>query len=230
MTDRGTLYIVSTPIGNMQDLTLRAMEILNNVDLIVCEDTRVTLKLLTRHQIKKPLQSFHARSRQSSAERIVRSLKNGYCCAYVTDSGTPSISDPGSILVWRAVEEGCPVVPVPGPSAACTALSASGIPCSEYIFLGFISNKESRRRKKLAELNERRSVLVFYESPHRLLKFLHDVLDIMGNVQCCVAKEMTKKFEKYYRGGIVEVIDAVSSDGVRGEYTVIVDNRADPAG
>jgi 16S rRNA (cytidine1402-2'-O)-methyltransferase len=124
------------------------------------------------------------------------------------------------------VDEGCPVVPIPGPSAVNTALSASGIPCSEFVFLGFISSKESRRRRKLTELNERRNVFVFYESPHRLLKFLGNVLDIMGDIRCCVAKEMTKKFEKYYRGRISEIIDRLSSEGVRGEYTVIVDNRA----
>jgi 16S rRNA (cytidine1402-2'-O)-methyltransferase len=221
----GTLYIVSTPIGNLKDITLRALETLRSADLIACEDTRVTLKLLNRYEIKKPLLSFHAKSQQSVIERILRTIQDGARVVYVSDSGTPSVSDPGARLVQRILDEGGDVVPIPGPSAVHAALAASGIPYGEYIFLGFLSNKAARRRRTLSRLKEQESLIILYESPHRLLSFLHDVHDIFGDVHCIVAKEMTKKFEKYYRGSVAEVTDGVAGDGVKGEYTVILDNR-----
>ena len=222
---RGTLYIVSTPIGNLKDITLRALEILRSVDLIVCEDTRVTLKLLNRHEIKKPLLSFHAKSHHSVIERILRAIQGGTSIVYATDSGTPSVSDPGARLVQRVVDDGGKVVPIPGPSAVHAALAASGIPYGEYVFLGFLSNKAARRRRALSLLKEQENLFILYESPHRLLSFLQDVHDIFGDIHCIVAKEMTKKFEKYYRGSVSEVTEMITRDGVRGEYTLILDNR-----
>ncbi len=224
-TEKSTLYIVSTPIGNLKDITLRALEVLQAADLIACEDTRVSLKLLNRYEIKKPLLSFHSQSHQSVVERILQAIRKGSSVAYVTDSGTPSISDPGARLVQRVIDNGGKVVPVPGPSAALTALAASGIAFGEYIFLGFLSNKSTRRRRALSSLKNQKNLLVLYESPHRLLPFLRDVRDIFGDIPCIVAKEMTKKFEKYYRGSAGEVIEMIDRDGVRGEYTVLLDNR-----
>jgi 16S rRNA (cytidine1402-2'-O)-methyltransferase len=223
--DMGRLYVVSTPIGNLKDITLRALEILNEVDCIICEDTRVTLKLLNTYGIKKPLVSFHSRSRDSSLRKIVNILMKGQSMALVTDSGTPVISDPGTKLVSSVLEKGVDIVPVPGPSAAHTALAVSGISASEYTFLGFLSNKGSRRRKKFEDLKKMRTVFVFYESPHRILPFLEDAADIFGNTACCVAKEMTKMFEKFYRGGIKDIVKILKNDTIKGEYTVVIDNR-----
>jgi 16S rRNA (cytidine1402-2'-O)-methyltransferase len=222
----GILYVVSTPIGNLQDVTLRGLDILKGVSLIACEDTRVTRKLLARHGIHNPTVSFHAHSRGSTIDKILGVLSQGSSVAYVTDSGTPTVSDPGAALVRKVIDSGGQVVPIPGPSAAHAALAASGFAFAEYLFLGFLSSKPSRRRRRLAELGELKLLLVFYESPHRLLPFLHDLLDIFGERPCIVAKEMTKRFEKFYRGSVSEIIGLIEIDGVRGEYTVILDNRS----
>ncbi len=195
------------------------------MDYVACEDTRVTLRLLNRHNIRKPLTSVHAHSQDSVIESITGDILQGKKVAYVTDSGTPAVSDPGSRLIQRALRVGATVVPVPGPSAVHSALVASGIPFSEYAFFGFLSNKRSRRRKRLGELMERREVFVFFESPHRIISFLEDALEVLGNVQVCVAKEMTKKFERFYRGRLNDVLEMVKLEGARGEYTVVVDNR-----
>jgi 16S rRNA (cytidine1402-2'-O)-methyltransferase len=222
----GTLYIVSTPIGNLGDLTFRALEVLKGVDHIACEDTRVTLKLLNHYGIKKHLISFHAASSGRAVEKIARFLRAGQNVAYVTDSGTPTVSDPGAVLVAGALEENAQVVPVPGPSAVHAALAASGIPYAGYRFLGFVSSKSSRRKKRLAELAGSDEVLVFYESPHRILAFLEDVLETMGDLPGCVSKEVSKRYERHYRGMVSEIRRRIQEDGPRGEYTVILDTRS----
>jgi 16S rRNA (cytidine1402-2'-O)-methyltransferase len=221
----GILYIVSTPIGNLQDVTLRGLDVLKGVSLIACEDTRMTRKLLTRYDIHNPTTSVHAHSREGARDRILGVLAQGSNVAYVTDSGTPTVSDPGAALVREVIDAGGRVVPIPGPSAAHAALAASGFSFAEYLFLGFLSSKPSRRRRRLSELLELKLLLVFYESPHRLLSFLKDAAAIFGEIPCVAAKEMTKRFEKFYRGNISEIIVLIASDGVRGEYTVILDNR-----
>jgi len=217
------LYVVSTPIGNLKDITLRALEILRDVDYIACEDTRVTLKLLNRYDIKKPLISFHSKSKPEILNRIRRIIAEGQSVAYVTDSGTPLVSDPGGILVRSIVEDGGEVVPIPGPSAVHAALVASGMQFSEYTFIGFTSNKSARRRKKFAGLAG--SVFVFYESPHRIIGFLIDVYEVLGDISCAVSREITKKFETHYRGRVSEVSQRIEKEGPRGEYTVILDTR-----
>jgi 16S rRNA (cytidine1402-2'-O)-methyltransferase len=225
MTEPGELFVVSTPIGNLSDITLRALEVLKSVDCVACEDTRVTLKLLNRYEIRKPLVSFHAKSTESALRRIVELVERGSRVALVTDSGTPLVSDPGGKLVEELVRRGVRVTPIPGPSAVHAALAASGFSISDYAFVGFLSSKPSRRRRELGELRERRALLVFFESPHRLLSALEDALAAFGPVPLCVAKEMTKKFEKFYRGDFEAVIKELHRDTVRGEYTVVVDNR-----
>ena len=225
MIDPGELFIVSTPIGNLSDITMRALDVLRSVDCVACEDTRVTIKLLNRYEIRKPLISFHSKSADSALRRIVDLLGRGNSVALVTDSGTPLISDPGGKLIEELVVKGVKVTPVPGPSAVHTALAASGFSISDYTFVGFLSSKPSRRRRELVELKETRALLVFFESPHRLLATLEDALAAFGGVPVCVAKEMTKKFEKYYRGSLGAVIKELQEDSVRGEYTVVVDNR-----
>jgi 16S rRNA (cytidine1402-2'-O)-methyltransferase len=225
MTEPGELFIVSTPIGNLSDVTFRALEVLRCVGCVACEDTRVTLKLLNRYEIRKPLISFHSKSAESALRRIVGLLERGERVALVTDSGTPLISDPGGRLVEEAVARGLKVTPVPGPSAVHTALAVSGFPVSGYTFVGFLSSKPSRRRREFGELREQRSLIVFFESPHRLISSLEDALTAFGAVPVCVAKEMTKKFERYYRGRLDGVINELQRETVRGEYTVVVDNR-----
>jgi len=217
--------VVSTPIGNLGDITLRALNILKEVDCIACEDTRVTLKLLNHFQIKKTLISFHARSKKKVLDRIVEILKGGKSVAYLTDGGTPAISDPGSSLVSCAVERGIQVVPVPGPSAVHSVLSVSGMRFSSYTFVGFLSSKQGRRIKSLENFCENKTIYVFYESPHRLLNFLEDARKVFGNVPAVVGKEMTKKYEKFYRGKLEIIIEDIKKDGVKGEYTVVMDTR-----
>jgi 16S rRNA (cytidine1402-2'-O)-methyltransferase len=221
----GTLYIVSTPIGNLKDITLRALDVLREVDFVACEDTRVTLKLLNRYEIKKPLISYHSKSAASVQTRLSRLLLEGKNIALVSDSGTPVISDPGSTLIRHSIDMGIHTVPIPGPSSVHTVLTASGISLSEYTFIGFLSSKASRRKKALSELKKHKTVFVFFESPHRIIAFLEDVLDSLGPVRGCVGKEMTKKFERFYRGDIAEILRRMRENGVKGEYTVIIDNR-----
>ncbi|MFW6180375.1 MAG: 16S rRNA (cytidine(1402)-2'-O)-methyltransferase [Spirochaetota bacterium] len=221
----GTLYVVSTPIGNLADVTLRALEVLRAVDLVACEDTRVTLKLLNHHGIKKRLLSFHARSGGRVSDRILEMLREGASAAYVTDSGTPTVSDPGGVLVARVLEAGLRVVPVPGPSAVHAALAASGIPFAEYFFIGFLSSKRSRRRRRLQQVAGMDTVLVVYESPHRILAFLQDALEVLGDLQVCVSREITKRFETHYRGRLSQVLPRIQEEGPRGEYTVVLDAR-----
>jgi len=217
--------VVSTPIGNLRDITLRAIDTLKNVDCVVCEDTRVTLKLLNRLEIKKPLISYHARSREQVVKKIGNMVREGRSIALVTDSGTPAVSDPGAGLIGHLVRLNVKIVPVPGPSSVHAVLAASGISFAEYSFQGFVSNKRSRRKKMLSALKTRRTVLVFFESPHRVLSFLEDAREIYGPVRACIGKEMTKKFEKFYRGDIGEILGMITQDGAKGEYTIVIDNR-----
>ncbi len=221
----GVCYVVSTPIGNLRDITLRAVDTLKNVDCVVCEDTRVTLKLLNRLEIKKPLISYHARSREPVVKRIGEMVREGRSIALVTDSGTPAVSDPGAVLIEHLIRLNAKIVPVPGPSSVHAVLAASGFSFAEYSFQGFVSNKKSRRKKTLSALKTRRTVLVFFESPHRVLSFLEDAREIFGPVRTCIGKEMTKKFEKFYRGDIGEIFLELTQDGARGEYTIVIDNR-----
>ncbi len=225
MDDPGELYIVSTPIGNLSDITLRALEVLRNVDCIICEDTRVTIKLLNRYEIKKPLLSFHSKSSKSVFNKIERMMLSGKSAALVTDSGTPLISDPGAVLVRNLINLVVSVSPVPGPSSVHTALVASGIPIDKYTFTGFMSSKAARRRRQLKELSVTPTIFVFFESPHRVLAFLHDAAGIFGDVPVCVAKEMTKKYETFYRGSFSEILAGMSENLIKGEYTIVIDNR-----
>jgi 16S rRNA (cytidine1402-2'-O)-methyltransferase len=225
MIEPGELFVVSTPIGNLSDITLRALDVLKSVDCVACEDTRVTIKLLNKYDIRKPLVSFHSKSADSALRRIVELVERGNRVALVTDSGTPLVSDPGGKLVQELAARGARITPIPGPSAVHAALAVSGFSIPDYFFVGFLSSRPSRRRRELGELRERRAILVFFESPHRLMAALDDALAAFGPVPVCVAKEMTKKFEKYYRGDLPAVIKELHQDTVRGEYTVVVDNR-----
>lgn len=215
------LSVVSTPIGNLEDITLRALRTLKESDLIVCEDTRETSKLLHKYEFSKPLLSFHAQSKMQKVDEIIRQLKGGKQISLVTDAGTPGISDPGYILIEQAVANGIEVVPIPGPSAFLTALQASGLPINAFLYIGFLPHKKGRETllKMIAE--EERTV-VFYESPYRILKALEQLKNLCPDKKIVVGRELTKKFEEFFRGHVSDAFDHFASKKILGEFVVIV--------
>ncbi|MBU4332001.1 16S rRNA (cytidine(1402)-2'-O)-methyltransferase [Patescibacteria group bacterium] len=218
------LYIVATPIGNLSDITLRTLDTLKQVDLILCEDTRHTQKLLSHYNIKTPTLSYHQHSRLTKLEQIIKLLEAGKNLALVTDAGTPGISDPGGKLVAEVVEklgDGVKIETIPGPSALTAAISISGLPTDSFIFLGFLPTKKGRE-KLFKEIAESKRTIVFYESPHRIIKTLNSLKEHCGSQQLVVCREMTKKFETTYRGVASEVLEKLSQDKIRGEFVVIV--------
>jgi 16S rRNA (cytidine1402-2'-O)-methyltransferase len=219
----GTLYIVATPIGNLEDLTLRALRILKEVDYIAAEDTRHSLKLLNYYGIVKPLISYWSEREKVKAEEIVAKLREGLSVAVISDAGTPGISDPGAVVIKRAIEEGLAVVPIPGPSALIAALSICSLPHEEFTFIGFLPSKEVQRQKKLAELKHEPRTLIFYEAPHRLLASLLDMEAILGPRETAVIKEITKLHEGIARGTLPAVRDALKRLTIAGEYVVLLD-------
>ena len=223
----GTLYVVSTPIGNLEDITLRALRILKEVDLIAAEDTRRTRQLLTHFGIQKPLISYHERNEKMRVDTLLEKLREGKNVALVTDAGTPGISDPGEPLIRRAIREQITLVPIPGPAAAMAALSVSGLPTDRFLFYGFLPAKPSARKKSLDGLRKRPETLVFYESPRRLPALLKEAREILGSRQVAVAREITKVFEETWRGSLDEVLEKIGKEEVRGEVTVVVAGNTD---
>lgn len=217
-----TLYIIATPIGNLEDISYRAVRILGEVDLIAAEDTRHSLKLLNHFGISKPLTSYFDHNQQFKGERILNALRRGKSVALISDAGTPCISDPGYLLVRDAVAEHIPVIPVPGACAAVTALSASGLPTDTFTFAGFPPARQGKRRTFLSGMNDLPGTLVLYEAPHRLVDTLSDIREVLGERQVIVARELTKIFEECIRGSVSEVIAAVSQDIVRGEVVILI--------
>jgi 16S rRNA (cytidine1402-2'-O)-methyltransferase len=217
-----TLYIIATPIGNLEDISYRAVRILGEVDLIAAEDTRHSLKLLTHFGISKPLTSYFDHNQQFKGERILNALRRGKSVALISDAGTPCISDPGFQLVRDAVAENILVVPVPGACAAVTALAASGLPTDNFTFAGFPPSRQGKRRTFLSDKNALPGTLVLYEAPHRLIDTLNDIREVLGERQVIVARELTKIFEEFIRGSASEVIAAVSQDIVRGEVVILI--------
>jgi len=219
----GRLYVVGTPIGNLEDITFRAVRILGEVAAIACEDTRQTVKILNRYGLKKPLISyFHPREGQRIPE-IIRLLKEGKDVALVSDAGTPGISDPGFPLIREALREGVPVVPVPGPAAVTTALSAAGLPTHRFLFLGFPPPKSTGLRKLLAARIDEEATLVFYLPTRRIPEFLEAVGDVLGDRRVVVARELTKVYEEFLRGTVTELAAAIGSRALKGEATVLVE-------
>ena len=221
MAKVGTLFVVSTPIGNLKDMTLRAIETLKQADLIAAEDTRHTKILTSHYDIRTPLTSYFEYNKIKKADSLIRSLKEGKNVALVSDAGTPGISDPGFVIIRRALEEGITVTPIPGPAAFLTALSVSGLPTNKFVFEGFLSNKSSQRRKRLKELSKEERTVIIYESPHRLLKALQDMLEILGDVDIVCARELTKKFEEVRREKVSESITHFSNTKILGEFIII---------
>jgi 16S rRNA (cytidine1402-2'-O)-methyltransferase len=219
----GRLFVVGTPIGNLEDITFRAVRVLGEVAAIACEDTRQTVKILNRYGLKKPLLSyFHPREGQRIPE-VIRLLKEGKDVALVSDAGTPGISDPGFPLIREALREGVAVVPVPGPAAATTALSAAGLPTHRFLFLGFPPPKATGLRKLLAARIDEEATLVFYLPTRRLAEFLEAVGEVLGNRRVVVARELTKVHEEFLRGTVTELAAAVGSRALKGEATVLVE-------
>jgi 16S rRNA (cytidine1402-2'-O)-methyltransferase len=225
----GSLYIVSTPIGNLEDITLRALRVLKEVDLIAAEDTRRTRQLLSHYGIHKPLMSYHEHNRRRREDSLLEELRGGKSIALVTDAGTPGISDPGEPLVRRAVQESIPLVPIPGPSALVAALSVSGLPTESFLFYGFLPSKATGRQKLLLSLKDRPETLIFYESPKRLRSFLEDAFRILGERQVMVAREMTKVYEEVYRGMVLEVSKELGDEEIKGEVTIVMEGCTFPA-
>jgi len=217
------LFIVATPIGNLKDITLRALEVLKEVDLILAEDTRRTIKLLNHFKIKKPLISYHQHSRLQKIEQIIELLKKGKNLALVSDAGTPGISDPGNKLIELIFKElsETQVIPIPGASALTALLSAAGIETDKFLFLGFLPIKK-HRQDFLRQIVESQYPVVFYESPYKILKTLKELTSLSAGLKVIVAKELTKVFEKIYRGDIKEIIEKIERDGARGEYAIII--------
>jgi 16S rRNA (cytidine1402-2'-O)-methyltransferase len=222
---KGTLYIVSTPIGNLEDITLRALRVLKQVDVIAAEDTRRSLKLLNHYGIKKPMVSYWKEKERSKAEEIMRRLQTGESVALISDAGTPGISDPGSILIKMSIEEGVPVISIPGPSACIAALSLSGLPTDQFTFIGFLPVKQRQRQKMLAELSIETKTMIFYEAPHRIIEMLLDMEVIFPGRRAALVKELTKMHEEVLRGNISNILGSLDRSIIAGEYILVIEGR-----
>jgi 16S rRNA (cytidine1402-2'-O)-methyltransferase len=218
----GCLFVVATPIGNLEDISLRALRVLKESDVIACEDTRQTSKLLSHYGIRKRLVSYHEHNELTCAPELVIELEQGAKVALVSDAGTPTISDPGYRLVHLALRHGIQVVPIPGSTAFVAALVASGMPVEEFIFEGFLPSRPTQRRKKLRELSTEPRTLVFYEAPHRLQDTLEDALEILGNRPAVIAREVTKVYEEFLRGHVEGLLASVRKKSPRGEITLLI--------
>jgi len=221
----GTLYLVATPIGNLSDITHRALQVLRDVDLIACEDTRHTHKLLSHYGITTKTISYHEHNEQQRTAELIDLVKQGSSIAVVSDAGTPAVSDPGFRLVRAAIENEVPVVPVPGPSALISALVAAGLPTDEFFFAGFLPPKANARRTRLSELQSVPGTLIFYEAPHRLAATLKDAYEILGERDAVVARELTKVHEEIRRGRLSELSEHYDREDPRGEIVVLIDRN-----
>lgn len=223
------LFIIATPIGNLSDLSKRSIEVLSDVDLIFAEDTRVTSKLLFHLGLKKKLLSCHKFNEQSRIDKLKEAFEREEVVALVSDAGTPLISDPGQRIVQEAIEIGFEICAIPGPTAFIQALIGSGLPADRFVFDGFLPDKESHLKKHLASLIEERRTLVFYVSPHGLIKRLAVIESVLGNRRACLAKELTKIHERYFRGNLNELPGFLNEENLRGEFTLIVEGQTSSA-
>jgi 16S rRNA (cytidine1402-2'-O)-methyltransferase len=222
---KGTLYILSTPIGNREDITLRALRVLKEVDLIAAEDTRHTGLLLRHFGIQTSLSSYFEGNELRKKDLILSRLKQGDQVALVSDAGTPGISDPGFRLVQMAIENRIPVVPIPGPSAVIAALSVSGLPTDAFLFKGFLPHKSKKRRGLIEDLKEVRETIILYESPHRIVQTLKDIAEILGDREIVLARELTKVFEEVLRGRVSEIQTRIAGRKIKGEITLVLSGK-----
>lgn len=229
-TEKGTVYIVPTPIGNLEDITYRALKILESASLIAAEDTRNTKKLLTHFDISTHLISYHDHNKESRGEQLLERLENGESIAFVSDAGMPGISDPGYEMVQSAIAQAIPVVVLPGANAALCALVGSGLPTKEFLFYGFLPRKKKDRLKELERLKSMQATLLFYESPHRLKETVAAIYEQLGNRKLSLAREITKRFEEYIRGSVSEVVEWIEQTELKGEFCIVVEgNEEDTA-
>jgi 16S rRNA (cytidine1402-2'-O)-methyltransferase len=219
---KGALYVVATPIGNLEDISMRAIRVMKEADIIAAEDTRHTKIMLNYFQISTPLISLHEHNEKEKSALIIEKINAGKDIVYVTDAGTPCISDPGYFLTSKAHDENIKVIPVPGPSAVIAALSVSGFPADSFVFCGFLPARQNDRKKYLQKLNNEERTIVFYESPMRIMASLNDLRHIMGNREIVLAREITKKFEEIKRGDISAIIDELTGRKIKGEITIII--------
>jgi 16S rRNA (cytidine1402-2'-O)-methyltransferase len=222
VTSPGTLYVVATPIGNLEDITLRALRILKEVALVACEDTRRTRTLLSHFGVHVSVTSYFEHNKRVKGEVLLRALREGKSVALVTDAGTPGISDPGFLLVKEARAAGIPVTPIPGPSAVIAALSAAGVPADHFVFEGFLPVKPGRRLNRLRALRELETTVVCYESPHRILATLEGIAEVFGEAPVVVARELTKQFEEIVEGTAATLRARFATGTARGEFTVVI--------
>jgi len=231
MPATGTLYVVATPIGNMDDITLRALKVLQAVDWIAAEDTRRTGRLLAHHGLQTRLVSYHEHNERQRTGELLERLARGESIALVSDAGTPAISDPGYVLVHEAVQQGIPVSPIPGPSAVISALSAAGLPTDAFLFLGFPPRKSGRRQQELLSLAAESRTLVWYESPRRIARFIEEVHAAFGERSAVIGREITKRYEEFLRGSLSELVGTLKGrEDIKGEITLLVSgcDRAHP--
>jgi len=227
LEDKGILYIVPTPIGNLEDMTFRAIRILKEVDLIAAEDTRNTKKLMNYFDITTKLTSYHEHNKESSGKYLIEQLLEGKTIALVSDAGMPAISDPGYELVHQALNKGIPVVSIPGANAALTALTASGIRPQPFYFYGFLSRKKKERDDELKKLKAMDATLIFYEAPHRLTETVQALYEVFGERQAAICRELTKKYEEFIRGSLAEMVDWVNRNEIRGEFCIVVEGNSE---
>lgn len=220
--DSGTLYVVSTPIGNLEDITLRAIKVLKNVDLIAAENIRHTKSLLNHYGIKAPLTSYHQHNRKKKAPELLAKLEAGSDIALVTSAGTPGISDPGAMLISQVHKNNIKVSPIPGPSAVIAALSVCGLRIDKFLFMGFLSSRAGKRKKEIKELINEQRTMIFYEAPHRIKSMLKDLRDIIGDRRIVILRELTKVYEEIKLGHIDPILGTLEGKKVQGEFTVIV--------
>lgn len=225
--DTGRLYIVATPIGNLDDITFRAIQTLKDVDIIAAEDTRQTQKLLNHYNIKTAMLSYHEHSREQREQQILDMLHVGKNVALVSDAGLPAISDPGQPLVARCIFEQIPVIPIPGVNAALSGLVASGLATDTFLFIGFLPREHKKRFEVLQHYQHQRDTLLFYEAPHRLKDMLQDVLAVLGNRRMMVARELTKRYEEMLHGSVREIIELCERETLKGEMTVVVEGASE---
>lgn len=217
------LYLVATPIGNLEDMTMRAIRIMKEADVIAAEDTRNTKRLCNYFEIQTPLTSYHDHNKEFGGEKLLQMLREGKTIALVSDAGLPAISDPGYDIAVKAIEEGFAVVPLPGANAAITALIASGLPTQPFYFHGFLSRYKKERREGLEQLKKRQETILLYEAPHRLKDTLKDMQLILGERRIVLARELTKKFEEFLRGSIEDAIEWATNNEIRGEFVIVIE-------
>ena len=221
--DTGILYICPTPIGNLEDITLRTLRVLEEVDLIAAEDTRRTLQLLNHFEIKNPLTSYHEHNIREKGPELIKMLEDGKSIALVSDAGMPGISDPGEDIINLCVGEGLEVVVLPGPTASITALVGSGLTTDKFVFEGFLPSKKSDRKKRLEEIKNEYRTMIIYESPYRVVNTLEDILEVMGNRKIAISRELTKKYEEHIRGRVQDGIDRFKDTNIKGEFVLILE-------